>query len=84
MSDPRPARPGDARALLHPDQEDAIVRINDSLASALGRDVEVTATAEGYRAHLSFDSLEEALELARRLHAVPRSGDDRASPNPER
>ena len=52
---------------LHPDQEDAIVRINDSLGSALGRDVEVTATAEGYRAHLSFASLDEALELARRL-----------------
>jgi ParB family chromosome partitioning protein len=52
---------------LHPDQEDAIVRINDSLESALGRDVEVTATAEGYRAHLRFDSLDEALELAERL-----------------
>ena len=52
---------------LHPDQEDAIVQINDSLASALGRDVEVTATAEGYRAHLSFESVDDALELARRL-----------------
>jgi ParB family transcriptional regulator, chromosome partitioning protein len=52
---------------LHPDQEDAIVRINDSLGTALGRDVEVTATAGGYRAHLTFDSLEEALELAERL-----------------
>jgi ParB family chromosome partitioning protein len=59
---------------LHPDQEDAIVQINDSLGSALGRDVEVTATAEGYRAHLSFESLEEALELGRRLHA--RGADD--------
>ncbi len=54
---------------LHPDQEDAIVQINDSLGSALGRDVEVTATAEGYRAHLSFDSLDEALDLARELGA---------------
>ncbi len=54
---------------LHPDQEDAIVQINDSLGSALGRDVEVTATAEGYRAHLSFDSLEDALELAHQLDA---------------
>jgi ParB family transcriptional regulator, chromosome partitioning protein len=59
------------RRALHPDQEDAIVRINDSLESALGRDVEVTATAEGYRAHLSFDSVEEALELSRRLQAPP-------------
>src|SRR5579875_3179190 len=56
-------------APLHPDQEDAIVRINDSLGSALGREVEVTATAGGYRAHLTFDSLEDALELAERLGA---------------
>ena len=56
---------------LHPDQEDAIVRINDSLGSALGCDVEVTATAGGYRAHLTFDSLDEALELARRLRLSP-------------
>jgi ParB family transcriptional regulator, chromosome partitioning protein len=55
---------------LHPDQEDAIVQINDSLGSALGREVEVTATAQGgYRAHLSFDSLEDALELGRQLDA---------------
>jgi ParB family transcriptional regulator, chromosome partitioning protein len=59
------------RHALHPDQEDAIVRINDSLETALGRDVEVTATAEGYRAHLTFDSLEEALELAERLSGPP-------------
>jgi ParB family chromosome partitioning protein len=52
---------------LHPDQEAAIVEINDTLEAALGRDVEVTATAGGYRAHLSFDSVEEALELARSL-----------------
>ncbi len=52
---------------LHPDQEDAVVQINDSLGAAFGREVEVTATAGGYRAHLTFDSLEDALELARRL-----------------
>jgi ParB family chromosome partitioning protein len=56
---------------LHPDQEDAIVQINDSLGTVLGRDVEVTATAGGYRAHLTFDSLEEALELADRLGRRP-------------
>jgi ParB family chromosome partitioning protein len=56
---------------LHPDQEDAIVQINDRLGSALGCDVEVTATAGGYRAHLSFETLEEALELAHRLGARP-------------
>jgi ParB family chromosome partitioning protein len=53
--------------VLHPDQEDAIVQINDSLGSALGREVEITATAGGYRAHLTFDSLDDALELARHL-----------------
>jgi ParB family chromosome partitioning protein len=67
----RPAAPRATRSrrapALHPDQEDAIAQINDSLGSALGRDVEVTATAGGYRAHLTFDSLEEALELARAL-----------------
>ena len=57
------------RRTLHPDQEDAIVQINDALGSALGRDVEVTATAEGYRAHLSFESVEDALELGRWLNA---------------
>jgi ParB family chromosome partitioning protein len=62
---------------LHPDQEDAIVRINDSLESALGREVEVTATAEGYRAHLTFDSLDEALELADRLNGAMRRGSTR-------
>jgi ParB family chromosome partitioning protein len=56
---------------LHPDQEDAIVQINDSLGSALGRDVEITATAGGYRAHLTFDSLDDALDLARRLTRLP-------------
>jgi ParB family chromosome partitioning protein len=62
----RPARP--RRRPLHPDQEAAAVQINDALGSALGREVEVTPTASGgYRVHLSFSSLEEALDLARRL-----------------
>jgi ParB family chromosome partitioning protein len=52
---------------LHPDQEDAIVQMGDSLGAALGREVEVTASAAGYRAHLTFDSLQDALELAERL-----------------
>jgi ParB family chromosome partitioning protein len=50
---------------LHPDQEAAIVEINDRLEAALGREVEVTAAAGGYRAHLSFATLDEALDLAR-------------------
>lgn len=54
---------------LHPDQEAAIVEINDTLGAALGRAVEVTATTGGYRAHISFDSVDEALELARSLRS---------------
>ena len=54
---------------LHPDQEAAIVEINDTLEAVLGRDVEVTATAGGYRAHISFDSVDEARELARSLRS---------------
>jgi ParB family chromosome partitioning protein len=64
----RRARP--RRRALHPDQEAAVVQLGDLLGSALGRDVEVSATAAGgYRAHLSFESIDEALELARRLGA---------------
>jgi ParB family chromosome partitioning protein len=56
------ARPG-----LHPDQQAAIERIEDALGAALRCSVEVTAAAGGYRAHLHFTSVEEALELARRV-----------------
>jgi ParB family chromosome partitioning protein len=53
---------------LHPDQRAAIDRIADTLTGALGLDVEVTAAAGGgYRAHLAFESLDEALDWARRL-----------------
>jgi ParB family chromosome partitioning protein len=57
-----------AGARLHADQEAAIERIADVVGAALGADVEVTAAAGGrYRAHLSFESVDEALALARRL-----------------
>jgi ParB family chromosome partitioning protein len=56
------------RGALHPDQVAAIERIADSFATALGLDVEVSATSGGgYRAQLSFASLDEALDWARRL-----------------
>lgn len=58
-----------ARPRLHPDQEAAIDQIADTVGSALGMDVEVTAAAGGYRAHLHFSSIEDALELARRVAA---------------
>ena len=55
------------RPALHPDQEIAMEQIADALAGALGWEVEVTAVAGGYRAHLQFDSPEQAVELAHRL-----------------
>jgi ParB family chromosome partitioning protein len=52
---------------LHPDQQDAVERISEALASALGADVHVRAVDRGYRAELAFATPEEALELAERL-----------------
>ncbi len=53
---------------LHPDQAAAIDLISDALAAALGRDVDVTpAKGSGYRVQLSFESLDDALDVARRL-----------------
>jgi ParB family chromosome partitioning protein len=67
----RPRRAGRGRR-LHPDQEAAQEQIADALGQALGVDVEVTAGPAGaYRAQLSFDSLDAALELARRLRVRP-------------
>jgi ParB family chromosome partitioning protein len=67
---PRPARSRRrARtASLHPDQQAAVDQIADSLGAALGADVAVRPSgSHGYRAELSFASLEEALDFARRL-----------------
>jgi ParB family chromosome partitioning protein len=62
-------RRGRPTAILHPDQEAAIEQIADSLGAAFGRDVDVTPSkARGYRVALTVESLDEALELARRLH----------------
>jgi ParB family transcriptional regulator, chromosome partitioning protein len=55
------------RGALHPDQEAAISQIVDALAEALGREVDVSAAGTGYRAQLAFDTLDDALDLARRL-----------------
>ena len=52
---------------LHPDQEAAIAEIGDTFEAALGREVTVSASGAGFRAQLTFESAEEALELARRL-----------------
>jgi ParB family transcriptional regulator, chromosome partitioning protein len=57
------AKPG-----VHPDQAAAIELIADALGAALGREVDVTpAKAAGYRVQISFESLDDALDVARRL-----------------
>ena len=65
-SDPTPSARRRPRG-LHPDQEAAIAEIGDTFEAALGREVRVSASGAGFRAQLTFDSAEEALELARRL-----------------
>ena len=62
-------RPRMSAGAVHPDQEQAAHEIADALGVALGAEVRVKVTAKGsYRAELIFDGLEEALELARRVH----------------
>jgi ParB family transcriptional regulator, chromosome partitioning protein len=57
-----------SRPALHPDQAAAIELITDALTAALGRDVDVTPyKAAGYRVQISFESLDDALDVARRL-----------------
>jgi ParB family chromosome partitioning protein len=53
----------------HPDRQEAIERIADSLGQALGTDVDVRSSGVGYSVRLGFSSVEEALELADRLRA---------------
>src|SRR3954453_7548327 len=56
-----------ARSTLHPDQEAAASRLGEAFARALGADVKVTPRGTGYKVALTFDSLDEALELASRI-----------------
>jgi ParB family transcriptional regulator, chromosome partitioning protein len=53
---------------LHPDQAAAVEMISDTLGTALGRDVDVSpAKGAGYRVQINFESLDDALDVARRL-----------------
>jgi ParB family chromosome partitioning protein len=61
----RPATRG--RAELHPDQEAAAREIADALGAALGTDVRVRTRGTGYKVELTFDDVDAALALARRL-----------------
>jgi ParB family chromosome partitioning protein len=57
-----------SKPAVHPDQAAAIELITDALAAALGREVDVTPTkGAGYRAQIAFESLDDALDVARRL-----------------
>jgi ParB family chromosome partitioning protein len=60
-----------AGAALEPDRAAAIEQISDVLGTVLGADVQVRGTGRGFTAQLTFASVEEALELAARLHRRP-------------
>jgi hypothetical protein len=52
----------------HPDQDEAAKQIADVLSGGLGAEVRVEVIGEGgYRAELTFSTVEEAVELVRRL-----------------
>jgi ParB family chromosome partitioning protein len=59
--------PRRAAAELHPDRQAAIDQISDALSEALGSDVSVRPVGLGYTVQLSFASLDDALDMARRL-----------------
>jgi ParB family chromosome partitioning protein len=63
----RPARQG--RAAVHPDQEAAAAEIADAVGGALGTEVRVRPRGTGYKVELAFESVDDALALARRLRA---------------
>ncbi|MDA0184260.1 ParB/RepB/Spo0J family partition protein [Solirubrobacter phytolaccae] len=63
----RPAEPVKAGRELHPDQEEAASRIGDVFLRAFGADVKVKPRGAGYTVALTFESLDEALELASRF-----------------
>ena len=59
-----PGRPQARGAALHPDQEEAVADIAETLGAALGREVHVSAGASGYRVQFSVASADEARRLA--------------------
>jgi ParB family chromosome partitioning protein len=66
----RPVAPATRRRhALHPDQVAAVERLTDAFGAAFGTDVQVAPHGDGYRLQLAFVSLDDALELARRLSA---------------
>lgn len=69
---PRQSSARRRRPPMHPDQASAIEQIADALGEVLGAEIDVAPAGHGFRAQLTFGSLDEALEMARRLrmHAV--------------
>jgi len=51
----------------HPDQREAATEISDALGAALGVDVSVRPGSRGYTVQIVLASVDEALELARRI-----------------
>jgi ParB family chromosome partitioning protein len=65
VSSPRRAR---SKPAIHPDQQATAERIGDTLEAVFGREVEVVpGNRHGFRVQLEVESVEDALELARRL-----------------
>ncbi len=71
-SGPAPRAPRGAAA-MHPDQAEAAGRLGDALGRALGAEVTVTPRGTGYKVALTFESLDEALELASRVRVAERT-----------
>jgi ParB family chromosome partitioning protein len=59
-----PGRTHARAGALHPDQEEAVADIAETLGAALGRDVHVSAGPNGYRVQFSVVSADEARSLA--------------------
>jgi ParB family chromosome partitioning protein len=55
------------RAGAHPDQLAAAAEISEALGAALGVEVTVQPGSTGYTARIDFETLDDALELARRV-----------------
>jgi ParB family chromosome partitioning protein len=55
------------RSTVHPDQEAAASRLGEAFGRALGADVKVTPRGTGYKVALTFESLDEALDLVSRI-----------------
>jgi ParB family transcriptional regulator, chromosome partitioning protein len=56
------------RVTLHPDHAEALERVGEDLGFALGHSLSVTAKGQGCRVELTFETVQEALELAARLN----------------